>query len=74
MRIGDEAYGLQFFFESFWNWTLETGIGQELASGEKEYVVRYNLIGKPASRPPRSGAGITAPAGWRIPTVSSCRR
>lgn len=47
MRIGDEEHGLQFSFETTKNWSVDAGKGQQLIPGDKEYVVRFNLIGKP---------------------------
>ena len=47
LRLGDEEHGVQFFYENLKNWNPLPGKGQELVPGEKEYVLRYNLIGQP---------------------------
>ena len=47
LRLGDEEHGIQFFYEALDDWNPLPGRGQELIPGEKEYVLRYNLIGRP---------------------------
>jgi hypothetical protein len=47
LRIGDEEHGLQFSFETTAAWRVDPGKGQELLPGAADYVVRFNLIGKP---------------------------
>jgi hypothetical protein len=47
LRLGDEEHGMQFFYETLAPWNPVAGRGQELIPGDKEYVLRYNLIGRP---------------------------
>jgi len=49
LRLGDEDRGMQFFYENLDHWNPSPGLGQELIPGDKEYVLRYNLIGKPTT-------------------------
>ncbi|MBI3921252.1 MAG: hypothetical protein HY318_07535 [Armatimonadetes bacterium] len=74
MRIGDEEHGLQFSFESTKNWVVDAGKGQQLIPGEKEYVVRFNLIAKPTKieKPMEFSFGLQAlPARPRSPYFRS---
>jgi len=70
MRIGDEEHGLQFAFETTSNWQVDAGKAQQLIPGAKEYVVRFNVIGRPTKleKPLTLSIGIQAlPARPRSP-------
>ena len=47
LRLGDEEHGIQFFFESVGHWKPLPGQGQEMIPGEREYVLRYNVLARP---------------------------